>query len=209
MKLKPWEHRIPANRESTRNRRRVLILCEDTKSSRFYFQRFPIDQERFTVETVGTGMNTDTLVEEAIRRKSAAENNREPYSEVWAVMDRDDFPLANYQRAFELAKVHGIRLAWSNEAFELWYLLHFNYCDTGISRSEYVKRLKSQLDYDKSDPKIYHRVLGFQDAAIRNAKRLERHWRDLGEKFPERQNPSTSVHKLVEFLNELAELDSV
>jgi hypothetical protein len=38
---------------------------------------------------------------------------------------------------------------------------------------------------------------------------LERHWRDMGERFPERQNPSTSVHKLVEFLNELVELGEV
>jgi hypothetical protein len=45
-----------------------------------------------------------------------------------------------------------------------------------------------------------------QDTAIKNARKLERYWNEMREKFPERQNPSTSVHKLVEFLNELADL---
>jgi hypothetical protein len=47
-----------------------------------------------------------------------------------------------------------------------------------------------------------------QQTALKNARRLERHWNDLREIFPERQNPSTSVHKLVEFLNELGDLGS-
>ena len=90
-----------------------------------------------------------------------------------------------------------MKVAWANEAFELWYLLHFNYHDTGISRDDY-----------KADKTIYGQVKPHQETALRNARRLERHWQEMAEKFPERQNPSTSVHKLVEFLNELADLGS-
>jgi hypothetical protein len=42
--------------------------------------------------------------------------------------------------------------------------------------------------------------------AFKHARRLERHWNEMGERFPERQNPSTNVHKLAEFLNDLADL---
>jgi hypothetical protein len=211
-KPKPWETSPPGRRdEATKHRRRVLIVCEDSKSSCFYFRGFHIDLARAEVVTLGTGMNTDTLVEEAIRRKQVAAGRNEPYNEVWCVMDRDSFPLERYARAFELARNSRIRIAWANEAFELWYLLHFNYHDTGMSRTEYGRRLETLLreEYDKADPDIYSKVHAGQDTAVRNARRLEKHWRELGERFPERQNPSTSVHKLVEFLGELCELEPV
>ena len=186
----------------------MLIVCEDSKSARDYFDSFEIDPRRAEVVAVGTGMNADSLVEEAMKRQSKAIQACQPYNEVWCVFDRDSFPLANYDRAFQLARANGIKVAWANEAFELWYLLHFNYHDTGISRHDYQAKLKPNLQYNKADKTVYARVKAHQETALRNARKLERHWNEMGERFPERQNPSTSVHKLVEFLNELADLGS-
>jgi len=211
-KPKPWEAVSGGRRaEATQQRRRVLIICEDSKSSCLYFEAFEIDPARAEVITLGTGMNTDSLVEEAIRLKKIAAANHQPYNEIWCVLDRDSFPLENYARAFDLARSSKIHIAWANEAFELWYLLHFNYHDTGISRHDYKAKLDPFLPepYDKADPEMYAKVLPFQEAAIRNARRLERQWKEMQEKFPERQNPSTRVHKLVEFLNELRDLGPV
>jgi hypothetical protein len=207
---KPWEQKLPGRRPAeTRERRRVLIVCEDSKSACDYFKSFKIDSKRAEVFPVGTGMNTDSLVEEAIKLKDKAVKACQPYNEVWSVFDRDSFPLGNYTRAFELALANGIKVAWANEAFELWYLLHFNYHDTGISRKDYKAKLKqSGLEYDKADKTIYDKVKEHQATALKFARKLERHWHEKREKFPERQNPSTSVHKLVEFLNELADLGS-
>jgi hypothetical protein len=188
-----------------------LIVCEDSKSSRLYFGSFKVDAERAEIVTVGAGMNTDTLVEEASRLKESASSRQEPYNEVWCVLDRDSFPLRNFARAFELARGANIRMAWANEAFELWYLLHFNYHDTGLGRADYKARLDRLLckRYDKADGDIYSQLSTRQETAIRHARRLEKHWRQLGERFPERQNPSTSIHRLVEFLNDLSELGPV
>jgi len=98
--------------------------------------------------------------------------------------------------------------AWANEAFELWYLLHFSYHDCGISRDAYKQKLAACgiSDYDKADVGMYDKVLPHQETAIRNARKLEKHWHEMGTRFPERENPSTAIHKLVEFLNELLEL---
>jgi hypothetical protein len=73
IKPKPWER--PARQtclEADYRRSRVLIVCEDSKSSRLYFQGFPVDRERAIVEVVGTGMNTDSLIGEAVRRRDRA-----------------------------------------------------------------------------------------------------------------------------------------
>lgn len=207
---KPWEQK-PLGRQpaETRERRRVLIACEDSKSACYYFESFKIDPRRAEVFPVGMGANTDSLVEEALRLKIRAVRACQPYNEVWCVFDRDNFPQDNYCRAFQLARANGIKVAWANEAFELWYLLHFNYHDTGIGRHNYKAKLKqSNLEYDKADKTVYEKVKAFQETAFKNARKLERYWNEMGERFPERQNPSTSVHKLVEFLNELVDLDS-
>lgn len=207
---KPWlQSAVGRRQHGARARRRVLIVCEDSQSACDYFKAFKVDAHRAEVRAVGTGMNTDSLVEEADSLKQRAISSGEPYNEVWWVFDRDSFPLQNYDRAFQLANANGIKVAWANEAFELWYLLHFNYHDTGISRDVYRAKLKPYLDYDKADKTIYEQVKPQQETALRNARHLERYWNELGDKFPARKNPSTSVHKLVEFLNELAGLGSV
>lgn len=155
-------------------------------------------------------MNTDSLVEAAIDAINKALRKKTPYSEVWCVFDRDSFPMKNYARAFDLALKHNLRTAWTNEAFELWYLLHFDYIDSAISRKDYAKKLSDRgLEYDKADRGVYEKVRENQQTAIRNAKRLERYWNDRGCRFPERENPSTNVHRLVEFLNDLADLGKV
>jgi hypothetical protein len=203
---KPWQRGSGGRRRDTQPRRRVLIVCEDEKSARFYFESFPIDRTRAEVIAVGTGMNTDSLVEHAIGLVNRAERDGVPYGDVWCVFDRDSFPESNFARAFELARAHRMHVAWSNEAFELWYLLHFNYHDTAIPRHECAKKLAPYFRYDKADGSVYDRLKDRQPVALRNAQRLERHWAEMEESRPERNNPSTRVHKLVEFLNELADL---
>ena len=209
-KSKPWSK--PAKGRASqrpRARRRVLIYCEDSKSSADYLRCFPVDPKRIEVLVEGTGMNTDSLIRAAINARGKA-LKKGPYSQVWCVFDRDSFPKKNYAQAFELARVHKIKTAWTNEAFELWYLLHFDYVDSAISRKDYASKLSTRgLEYDKADRGVYAKIRDKQDTAIRNAKKLERYWNEKGCKSPEHENPSTNVHELVELLNEFAELGSV
>jgi len=206
-KNKPWDTSKKLGKSKSRHLRRVLIACEDSKSSRYYFESFPIDKKRFEVRVLGTGMNTVSLVRETIRQIEEQAQKRTPYSATWCVFDRDSFPKENFNEAFRLAGENKISVAWANEAFELWYLLHFNYHDSALARKDYAdKLLKSGLAYDKADKDIFSKVQGLTAIAVRNAKRLEKFWNDKGITNPEKHNPSTSVHKLVEYLLELAEL---
>ena len=208
---KAWEQKPKGRRPAEKlERRRILIVCEDSKSACDYFKAFDVDASRAEVIPVGTGMNTDSLVIEAIRLKGEATKAGTPYNEVWCVFDRDSFPPENYNNAFQLAHANGIKVAWANQAFELWYLLHFNYHDTGLHRDVYKEKLKScGIEYDKADTSIYEKLKPHQAKALKFASKLEQYWNELEERSPHVQNPSTSVHKLVQFLNELADLGSV
>jgi len=180
---------------------KVLILCEDEKTAPNYFLKFPVHAEDLIIEVFGTGANTVSLVREAIRRQIAAESAGNKYITVWVVFDRDSFPAENFNEAFSLAKRNGIRVAYANQCFELWYWLHFDLQHTSVSRSEYGKKLSTRLSrsYNKSDLTLYDELLEHQPVAIRNAKKLLSFY---GVCNPEKDDPSTSVHLLVEYLNE-------
>jgi hypothetical protein len=174
-------------------RQSILIVSEGTKTEPQYFESFRVS----SVEVIGTGFNTDSLVQYAVDKKNAA---RPAYDQVWCVFDRDSFTAQDFNRALQLANSNGIKVAYSNEAFELWYLLHFNYYDTGLPRADYKAKLTANLGYEykKNDRGIYNALLCRQSDAIRNAKRLLAVYNPHS---PERDNPSTLVHELVEMLN--------
>ena len=181
-----------------RPRQKILIICEGEKTEPNYFKKFKIRPE-FVVKVEGFGMNTVSLVKEAMRL--AKESN---YDQIWCVFDKDDFSTNNFNNALTLAKKNKNQVAYSNEAFELWYLLHFSYVDTGIPRGSYQRRLSAQRclghPYKKNSEAIFDELYTKQKDAIRNAKRL------LGEyqpNNPAKDNPSTTVHLLVEQLNQL------
>lgn len=106
----------------------------------------------------------------------------------------------NFNAAMTLAKNNGIKVAYSNDVFEVWYLLHFHFYNTGISRKDYQNMLTQLLghEYKKNSETIYEELKSRQQNAIKHAKRLLQQY-DVSN--PETDNPSTTVHLLVEELN--------
>jgi len=191
---------VLTRRINTREIRRLLIVCEGEKTEPNYFRKFPEKPEVFdSIDIHGTGYNTVSLVNEAIRLKNEAEKRKEPYIEVWCVFDKDDFPIEQFKNAIILARKNQIKCAYSNEAFEIWYMLHFNFYDSALSRKQYEEKLTELLGkkYNKNDEEMYSLLQKHQKIAIKNAGKLYtlQHERPLSE-----QNPITTVHWLVERL---------
>lgn len=190
----------PVDRLSVKQR--FLIVCEGEQTEPNYFLKFPIPKDS-VVRVEGVGANTEYLVRTAIMlRAESWEQNQIRYDQVWCVFDRDSFEAYHFNQALDLAKKNQIEVAYSNEAFELWYVLHFQYLDTGITREDYIKCLSLELKrkYEKNDPNIYDELLPRQQTAIQFAKTLLNQYQP---KNPEKDKPSTTVHILVEKLNEL------
>lgn len=175
-------------------RKSFLIVCEGEKTEPNYFTSFRVPKRIFDV--YGIGANTESLVRQTI---AIRDNQGTAYDEVWCVFDRDSFPLENFNNALVLAENNDIEVAYSNEAFEIWYLLHFHYHDSATGRDRYKAMLTERLGfrYKKNDPAIYDHLEPMQDAAIKNAKKLEKSYPRLR---PGYDNPCTRVYKLVEKL---------
>ena len=186
-----------------KTRRWFLIVCEGEKTEPNYFRRFPVDTNVIKLDIKGEGKNTKSLVEKAIELKNDSESDET--DRFWCVFDRDKNPknpndAQNFNAAINNAKNNGIKVAYSNDAFELWYLLHFHYYNAAISRKDYQNMLTNLLGhkYEKNSETIYDELKNQQQDAIKNAKRL---LKEYDRPNPETDNPSTTVHLLVEELN--------
>jgi len=186
----------PRLENSKQTLRKVLIVCEGEETEPNYFQAFRVASSICKIE--GTGHNTLSLVKEAVRL-SKLEN----YRETWCVFDRDSFTEKSIKAAYVLAQKEGFKVAFSNECFELWYLLHFKYLDTQVNRAEYTRQLKKILGaYEKNSVTMYDMLLDKQSDAIKNAKKVNAsHNNGI---HPCECKPYTTVHELVERLNRLA-----
>jgi len=167
------------------------------KQSLLYFKKFRVSKK--IIEVIGIGANTLSLVKEAIKL-----NQKGDYDQVWCVFDKDSFTVENFNNALSLARQKGIDTAYSNEAFELWYLLHFDYHNSAITRGTYKSRLSGRLGftYKKNNPDMYDLLEDKQGDAIRNATKLLQEYGD--QHRPAHDNPSTTVHLLVQALNQVA-----
>ncbi len=183
-------------------RKRFLIVCEGAKTEPNYFRSFRLNKDvRSTV--VGAGMNTESLVQYAIDIRTKELNRDSAYDEVWCVFDTDSFSRAQINAALSLAKTNKIRIAYSNEAFELWYILHFDYLETGITRAQYIDKLKSKFSdgYQKNDPAIYDKLKKDSQAQKRAIKYARKLLAIHPQYDPAANKPSTTVHVLVLELN--------
>ncbi len=185
----------------------ILIVCEGTKTEPAYFKAFAQKQQGiivYDIDVQGRGRGTKDVVMEAIRLKE-----KNDYDRVWAVFDKDEFPAKDFNEAIGIAKRNGIGTAWSNEAFELWYLYHFQNVTTGVSRKDYEEKIsaavnssflfKSKLKYRyaKNNPDNFEIMtkFGSMENAIRYAESKHREYRDDA-RYAE-QNPCTTVYLLV------------
>jgi RloB-like protein len=174
-------------------KQRFLIVCEGTKTEPNYFRSFGVPKVVIDIE--GLGRNPTKLVEYAIDRRS-----EDDFDQVWCVFDRDIWTIQDFQQAFKLAIQNKIQIAYSNEAFELWYILHFQFLNTAISRSDYPKKLSGLMGkpYAKNSREMYDELFDLQATAIANADRL---LQEYPKPNPVTDNPSTTVHLLVQQLN--------
>lgn len=197
-------------KQGTRDQKvRFLIVCEGEKTEPNYFRAFI---ERWSevkeIKVTGCGCSTCQLIIEAKKLREKLERERMvPFDRVWLVFDKDEFK--DFNKAIADAKKEGMNCAWSNQAFELWYVLHFQYLDTGVDRKQYIGMIEDKVmkasksktfKYKKNDVGFYQILQehGDEEQAIKRARKL----REIrGEKKNyATHNPRTEVDLLVDEL---------
>ena len=184
--------------------RNFLIVCEGEKTEPNYFKAIKRRMKSGAgskVEVVGAGAHTRDLIECA--RNAIAKRKAEGlpmYYYVWLVFDKDSFEADDFDNAVKMAESEKWQVAWSNEAFELWYLLHFQDVAGGaLPRERMFEMLGAHLGrkYQKNDLCMFDVVNEHSYQAIERARRLAERWHGQP---PHLACPCTMVWPLVEEL---------
>lgn len=150
------------------------------------------------------------LIDRAIKVKADLEEdekfNSKDGDEAWCLFDVDDYLKQSPQKfneAIKKAEKNGIKLCWSNQCFEIWFLLHFEYCESIISRKNYDQKLQKYFkkecggfSYQKNCD-VFDELYVLQEKAIKNAEKLFKSHPNLHD------NPSTTVFEIVRNLKNL------
>jgi hypothetical protein len=191
----------------------ILVVCEDSKSSVIYLRekRDALKLETTKIKITGeSGSHPSSVVEyarlEYYKNKAECRKTKQlHYQKVYCVFDVDSHP--NLSAAIQRARDLNFIPIVSNEAFELWYLLHYLDGVPGpLTRSELNNRLSIVLGktYDKSASGMYDLLKTKESNAVTLSKKMLEDAIELTTERNPYRNPSTEVHILIEKLNELA-----
>ena len=187
----------------------ILIVCEGKNTEPSYFRQFRLSSA--TIEAVGEGHNTVSL----IKRAKQLEGEKQ-YDQIWCVFDKDKFSNNVFNKAIRQAQNRGYGIAYSNQSFEYWLILHFNdHQGGGMDRKDYNEKINKliepfQVTYDGEGSKIitedFFALLDGKDEktgkervdlAIQRAEKIDSR---LSHTNPAKEESSTTVFKLVKEL---------
>ncbi len=220
------------------------IFCEDEVSEPIYFQHFETDLIK--IQTFGNQKSNFTNVMNAIMH--GTENdfikyiNNQPTLvnkdiKIWCVYDRDKTDInkrlknndSHFSVSIITAQNAGIKVAWSNDAFELWVLLHFEEVlltnNLAADRQYYYDRLteiligqistneelirtttgnrftyQRNIKKDKFFKALLTEMTPRIHTAFQRSKSLVSHHNQFRDKALHEKAPCTMVHELVEEL---------
>ena len=184
----------------------ILIVCDGENTEPSYFNQFRVASA--TVKCVGKGYNTITTVKEAEQLAK-----RDKYDQVWCVFDKDDFSKDQFNGAIKLAQSLHLGIAYSNQSFEYWLILHFDdHQGGGMHRNNYNSKINNLLKpfnikYDGKDRKLinedFFELLDGVDAKTNKKRvdlailRAEKIYNQYDHVSPANEESSTTVFRLV------------
>lgn len=185
--------------------RKFFLIVTEGKTEALYFEHFrstagpriePVDRQDSKVSLINKAIE---LRGQLIKEKRYIDGD-----ETWAVFDRDvDREKPNdkdtFNQALALAEQNNIKVAYSNDSFELWVLLHFRVVSTAIHRNDIEKKLKKHLGSYKHGDDVFDTINANYGEAVKRAKQMLKEATD-NKTQPVDANPSTTVHLLTEEL---------
>lgn len=124
--------------------KRILIVGEGVNTEPSYFDKFRIPGVKVVAKGLGEGtrklVNDVEGVREEEERKLGAS-----FDEIWVAFDKDSFK--DFEQAIHEAYSKGYYVAYSNQAIEYWFILHFkDHQGSAMPRAEYAKSLNELLE---------------------------------------------------------------
>jgi hypothetical protein len=186
-----------------------LIVCEGSRTEPDYFKALI---HKFLLPGISVHvMSSDdsepiNVVELAIAKKKKGVAPGLPYSQIWCVTDVEVPPHRTLGEAKDkAASVNNLELILTNPSFEYWFLLHFAKVVTPFqSNTDLQSKLKQFHPTYKKTRIGFDILFPLTESAIIRSKEVLKEQHNDTEDLSD-CNPSTHVHKIVEYLQSAAQ----
>jgi len=190
---------------------KVLIVCEGEKTEPYYFKELKEHYKLDSANVEITGQCDSSpmcVVRYARQRYREAQKAGDAFDTVFCVFDKDTH--GDYRQALDTlgsAKPMGVfKAIHSVPCFEYWLLLHFDYTDqpfyaagTRSVGAMALQRLKQHWpEYEKASRGVFEKTVKNLEIAKTNAV-----YALSAAQANQTENPSTRVHELVAYLQQL------
>ena len=186
------------------------IVTNGEQTEKNYFELLKSKKSIYDVKVIFHNADTVGIVRHAI-------NYIKDANQVWVVFDID----ASYKEnrlldALKLATDNDIKVAFSNLAFEVWLISHYERCEKEMSTVDHKKKLDEilakihpGLSYDKADKELLRKYfinkynIASNNAKVVYQKRIAEHNRISVPSFTYKiweWNSCTTVFKLIDAL---------
>lgn len=162
------------NTVSKRKRKPIIyIVCEGNETEVLYFKHFRTRNCLVDIIPIPSKHKAaEHLVKHANSLIDKGSYNPKDGDLIWCVFDCDDNKDTELKAALNHAEKQGYKIAFSNPAFEYWYLLHFEkhsgYIENSSSTIEILKNRNYLRNYGKSTD-VFNDLLDKQSCAIKYA----------------------------------------
>lgn len=130
----------------------IYIVCEGNETEIIYFRHF---RSRNCLVDIIPIPSKHKAAEHLVKHAKSLIANYDYYPQdgdkLWCVFDCDNNKDSELQNAVNFADKNGYKIAFSNPAFEYWYLLHFENHNRYIKNSASVIELLRNKNYLNKD----------------------------------------------------------
>ncbi len=207
----PFSPRISKNKPP---RKRFVIVCEGERTETDYFHhlkdcwksRFKEVDKYVSIDimppSAAGGNEPPNLIDYAmtmLQETEKARNLWDKSSEIWCVFDVEaEKRRKNLKNRVASARKRKIQLAISNPCLELWFYLHFHYCETAFETCDEMEKSlqKCWPDYGKSN-NDFSALEGKYKTARQNAEQLRKSKNTKRNPSDPVPRPHTDVDKLI------------
>ena len=204
------KERFPKPKPTIPQGKRILIICEDSKTALKYFidmrEGLGLSKELIEIRGKECGSAPTSVYDFAAAKLELSIKDDNEYDLVFCVIDRDthnDFdPVLNKIKQQPKKFKEKIQAIVSIPCFEVWVLLHFVYSSAPFENCNAVcKKIKKPFpEYEKEEMRILYPFLKDKTGeAIKNARKLV-----ASMEVTDSKNPITYIHEVVEILQKEA-----
>lgn len=179
-------------------RKTILIYCEG-ETERIYFEQMKILKRSKTVSVKIKNVKRSAL---KLAQHAYRDSSYQPFDEIWIVFDKDDLTEKQLEEVNDFCSRHNIHIGYTNEAFELWLLLHYEQVDVKevYPRSVLNEKMEQHLQVaryirNKANAEVIAPIALRHEIAMKNCLEMM----DL-RNTDSRDNPYCNVHDMIKLI---------